>query len=141
MTQDEVWVNFCDDMADKVQYEPSIDTRHLWVRVTIDDVFVGIVLLENYNLSTLKLHPYLLKKYKKHSRELVLRALRLFMKTPYFVNKIIVEIPTHRKIVYNLAKKIGFIDEGINKESFLKSGVFLDQWNLGLTKAEVKKVI
>ena len=141
MTSDEVWNNFSDDMSEKANYEPDLSARSLWLKVMIDNNMAGMVLMENYNLSTLKLHPYLLKAHKSHSRELIKELLSLFLKTPDFVNKLVVEIPTHRKIVYNLAKKTGFVDEGINRGSFLKDGVFLDQWNLGLTKKEVEKLI
>lgn len=141
MTSDEVWSNFSDDMSEKLNYEPDLSTRSLWLKVMINNDLAGLALMENYNLTTLKLHPYLLKDYRVYSRELIKELLALFLKTPAFVNKLVVEIPTHRKIVYNLAKKIGFVDEGINRESFLKDGVFLDQWNLGLTKKEVKKII
>lgn len=140
MTSDEVWDNLSDDMSDKLNYEPDLSTGSLWLKVMINDNFAGLALMENYNLTTLKLHPYLLKGYKIYSRELIKELLTLFLKTPAFVNKLVVEIPTHRKIVYNLAKKIGFVDEGINRGSFLKNGVFLDQWNLGLTKKEVKNI-
>ena len=141
MLTDEVWDNFSDDMADKEYYEIEISSRKLWVKVDISGDFAGVVLMENYNLSTIKIHPYLMKEFKAYSRDLIRLILKVFLKSPPFINKLVVEIPTNRKIVYNLAKKIGFVDEGINRKSFLKDGVFLDQWNLGLTKDEVKKIV
>ena len=138
MLKDEVWDLFSDDMSDKDNYKPDSSTRACWLKVVIDDEVVGLVLMDNYNLTTLKLHPYVLNKYRKHSRELIKRCLNIFLKTPEFINKLVVEIPFHRKIVYNLAKKTGFIDEGINRASFLKGGKYFDQWNLGLTKEEIK---
>lgn len=140
MTSSEVWNTFSDDMGDKLHYEPDLSTRSLWIKVFIDGNMAGMALMENYNLTTLKLHPYLLKAYRAYSRELSKELIRLFLKAPDFVNKLVVEIPVHRKIVYNLAKKMGFVDEGINRESFLKDGIFLDQWNLGLTRKEVEKL-
>ena len=141
MLNDEVWCNFTDDMSTKDGYEPDLSTRSLWVEVNIDGNFAGMVLMDNYNLTTLKLHPYLLNQYRAHSRELIIELLKVFMKTPDFINKLLVEIPKHRRIVYNLAKKIGFIDEGINRESFLKYGIYHDQWLLGLTKKEIKDLL
>ena len=141
MLTDEVWLSFTDDMSTKESYEPDLGTRAAWLKVIIDNKIVGLVLMDNYNLTTLKLHPYILKEYRNQSRELIKRALSIFLKTPEFINKIVVEIPFHRKIVYNLAKKIGFVDEGINRKSFLSGGVYYDQWNLGLTKEEVKGLL
>lgn len=141
MLQDEVWKNFSDDMGDKNEYEPDLSSKSVWLKVVIDDMVAGMVLIDNYNLTTLKLHPYLLKKYRKHSRQLIKKILSIFLTTPDFINKLVVEIPFHRKIVYNLAKNMGFVDEGINRESFLKGGVYYDQWNLGLTKSEIRVLL
>ena len=141
MLKSDIWNSFADDMSDKEQYEPDLSTRACWLKVIIDNKLVGLVLVDNYNLTTLKLHPYMIKEYRKHSRELIKRMLVIFLKTPDFINKLVVEIPFHRRIVYNLAKKIGFKDEGINRQSFLSSGVYYDQWNLGLTKNEIKGML
>lgn len=141
MIKDEIWDSFTDDMSIKENYEPDMSTRAAWLKVVINKMVVGLVLIDNYNLTTLKLHPYMIKEYRKHSRTLVKRVLSIFLKTPDFINKLVVEIPFHRRIVYNVAKKIGFIDEGINRQSFLKNGVYHDQWNLGLTKNEVKGLL
>ena len=141
MLNEYIWDSFTDDMSDKEQYEPDLSTRACWLKVIIDNKLVGLVLVDNYNLTTLKLHPYMVKEYRNHSRELIKRVLGIFLKTPDFINKLVVEIPFHRRIVYNLAKKIGFKDEGINRQSFLKDGVYYDQWNLGLTKKEIKGML
>ena len=63
------------------------------------------------------------------------------IETPEFINKMIVSIPFCRKIVYNTAIKTGFIEEGVNRQSFLKDGVFYDQWDLGLTKNEIRCLV
>jgi len=141
MLRDEVWNAFSDDMSSKEHYVPDFSTRACWLKVIIDEKVVGVVLVDNYNLTTLMIHPYLLKEYRKHSRDLIKRVLVIFMKTPDFINKLVVEIPFHRRIVYNLAKKTGFIDEGVNRESFLKNGVYYDQWFLGLTKKDIRALI
>ena len=138
MLKDGIWDSFADDMSNKEQYEPDLSTRAVWLKVIIDDKLVGLVLIDNYNLTTLKLHPYMIKDYRQYSRQLIKRVLSIFLKTPDFINKLVVEIPFNRRIVYNLAKKVGFKDEGINRESFLKGGIYYHQWNLGLTKKEIK---
>tara|TARA_R110002110_G_scaffold98554_2_gene252168 strand:- start:72 stop:542 length:471 start_codon:yes stop_codon:yes gene_type:complete len=141
MLKGEIWDSFTDDMSDKDNYSADLGTSSAWLKVVIDEEVVGLVLIDNYNLTTLKMHPYLLKDYRKYSRKLIKRVLSIFLKTPDFINKLVVEIPFHRRIVYNLAKKVGFIDEGINRGSFLKGSVYYDQWNLGLTKKEIKGLL
>lgn len=141
MVKDEIWNSFSDDMSVKEQYEPNLTTRSVWLKMIVDDKVVGMILVDNYNLTTLKMHPNILKGYRKYSRLLSERLLVIFTKTPDFINKLVLEIPFHRKIVYNLAKKIGFVDEGINRQSFLKDGIYYDQWLLGLTKEEIKGLL
>lgn len=141
MLQDEFWNVFSDDMGVKDNYEPDLSTRSAWLKVVIDGDLVGLVWFKNYNLTTLKLHPYVYRYHRKHSREVIKRALAVFLRTPDFINKLVVEMPFNRRIVYNLAKRIGFIDEGVNRASFLKGGIYYDQWNLGLTKEEIKGLL
>ena len=141
MLQQDIWNTFADDLSSKGEYKPDVSTKSAWLKVIIDDEVAGLVLLDNYNLTTLKLHPYMLKKYRKYSRDLIKRVLGIFLKTPDFINKLVVEIPFNRRIVYNLAKRIGFKDEGINRQSYLKDKTYYDQWNLGLTKKEIKGIL
>ena len=138
MIKDEVWDLWANDMSVKEHYKPDLSSRSVWLKMMINGELAGVVLVGNYNLTTLKMHPYILKCYRKYSRTLSTKLLTMFMGTPKFINKLVLEIPFHRRIVYNLAKKMGFIDEGINRGSFLKDGVYYDQWNLGLTKNEIR---
>lgn len=141
MTKDEVWETFTDDMSEKDQYIPDLSSKSLWLTVSCECGLVGIVSIENENLNTLRIHPCLLKKHRTKIREVFNLLFKMILNTPYFINKVVVSIPFSRRIVYNTAKKIGFKDEGVNRESFLKDGVFHDQWNLGLTKKEIKGLI
>ena len=141
MLQPEVWDNFTDDMSDRKQYDPEINSGRLWLFVMDGFNLVGTILLENTNLNTLSIHPCLLKSHSKYIREVFNSLFKLLINTPDFINKFVVSIPFSRRIVYNCAKKIGFIDEGINRESFLKNSIFYDQWLLGLTKREIKGLI
>lgn len=141
MIQDEVWDTFTDDLSVKDKYIPDFSSKSLWLKVVIDGELIGAILVENENLSTLRIHPCLSKPYRIMIREVFNSLFKIILNTPFFINKIVVSIPFSRRIVYNTAKKIGFKDEGINRESFLKNGIFYDQWNLGLTKEEIKGLI
>jgi len=57
-----------------------------------------------------------------------------FQNTQYM--KIIGMIPEYNKLAINLAKRIGFEQEGIIKKSFLKNHKLHDQVLLGLTKVQ-----
>lgn len=137
MLQDEVWETCSCDALTKDSF--VVYGGDLWLNVVYDCRIIGMVRLSNYNNYTLELHPYLLVKYRSHCRELIKRVFELLLKTPSFINKLIATIPVNRKIVYNLAKKTGFKDEGVNRKSLLIGGIYLDQWNVGITREEVKE--
>ena len=54
------------------------------------------------------------------------------------INKVISIIPENQKKVYNFAKKVGFIDEGVNRHSYKRDGNIYDQWYLGITRNEIE---
>lgn len=139
MLQDEVWKTYSCDILTKDSF--VVNSGDLWLNVVSDYSVIGLVRLSNYNNYTLELHPYLLPEHKAKCRELIKQVFRLFLTTPEFINKLIATIPFNRKIVYNLAKRLGFKDEGINRKSILIDLVYLDQWNVGITKEEVKDLL
>ncbi len=138
MTSTDIWPTFTDDLSIKSEYQPEFSSRCMWLNMIIHDEVAGVVLVENEGGSSLRIHPYMLKASRKYIRCFFDRFFIMFMKTPEFINKLVVTIPTHRRIVYNTAKKVGFIDEGLRRGSFLKNGEFIDQWDLGLTKREIE---
>jgi hypothetical protein len=52
--------------------------------------------------------------------------------------KLVASIPFCYENVYNASKRVGFIDEGVNRKSYRKHGKVWDQWNIGLTRDEIK---
>jgi RimJ/RimL family protein N-acetyltransferase len=56
-------------------------------------------------------------------------------------NKVNVKIPTFNKVGKNMALKIGFKEEGIDRQSYQRDGKFYDQYLLGITKNEIKEVL
>lgn len=141
MIEDDVWDTFTDDNSSKDAYLPVFESKTLWLKVLYNEHVIGFIFIENDNMSTLKIHPCLAKEYRPLIRDVFKALFMWFVALPELVNKMVVSIPFTRQIVYNTARKIGFIDEGINRESFLKGGVFHDQWNLGLTRKEIKDLL
>lgn len=139
MTSDYVWEMVVCDILLREYYSVSLDD--LWFDVLSDGEFVGIVRLTNFNSYTINLHPYILKSHRAKSRDVIYKVFEWFLTTPCFINKLNATIPFYRKIVYNLAKKTGFRDEGVNRSSILKNGKFYDQWNVGITKSEIKGLL
>ena len=141
MLKPEIWNDFTDDMGVKENYFPAINHGTFWLKVMDGDQLVGTILIENVNLSTLNVHPCLLKSHRIHIMKVFDGLFKIFLDFPDWVNKMVVTIPFCRKIVYNTAIKKGFIEEGVNRKSFLKDGVFHDQWYLGLTREEIRSLV
>lgn len=141
VTSPEIWDYSVEDGVKKDCYIPTYDDYSLWLLCEIDNEIAGAVYVCNANTNTLIMHPNILKKYRKHCRDVIYVFLKWFLDLPKFICKLNVAIPSCRRIVYNLAKKIGFIDEGINRNSFCKNGIMHDQYLLGLTRLEVEGLL
>ena len=54
--------------------------------------------------------------------------------------KVIVFIPIINKNVKMFALRIGFKEEGLNRQSYIKNGDIIDQWLMGMTQKEIKEI-
>lgn len=48
-----------------------------------------------------------------------------------FCKKLTCEIPEDNNLALSYAKKLGFVEEGINKQSFLRGGILINKIHLG----------
>jgi len=115
-------------------FEPRVDNLNGWVIVKDYDKIEGIAYIEQQTTTTALFHPYLLGD-KGKGREMIKSVLKWLLKTE--IHKFNISIPVIYQSTYNTAKKLRFIDEGINRESFLKNGEYHDQYLLGLTRSEI----
>ena len=141
ITSSDIWDGAVEDGIEKDSYMPSCGDHSCWLLCEINNEIAGAIYVGNANTNTLVMHPNILKKYRRFCRDVIYLFLEWFLQLPEFICKLNVAIPECRKIVYNLAKKIGFIDEGINRKSYCKSGVMHDQYLLGLTRLEIEDLI
>lgn len=118
---------------DDGKFEPRIDNFNGWVIVRDYDKIQGIVYIEQQTTTTAMFHPYLIGD-KGKGREMIKSVIKwLFDKE---LHKINVSIPVIYQSTINTAKKLGFIDEGVNRESFLKDGIYHNQQLFGMTRSE-----
>lgn len=141
ITSPEIWDHAVEDGVKKELYIPSYDDQSCWLLCEINNEIAGAIYVCNANTNTLIIHPNILKKYRKFCRDVIHSFLKWFLQLPSFICKLNVAIPECRKIVYNLAKRIGFVDEGINRKSYCKNGMMHDQYLLGLTRLEIEDLI
>jgi len=133
-----VWDTATADNDKFENFEPRIDNFNGWLIVSDYGNIDGIVYVEQSTTTTAVFHPYLLGK-KGSGRDMIKQVLSWFLNTP--IQKVNVCIPVLYKSTYNTAKKIGFIDEGVNRKSFLKNGKYHDQFLLGLTRLEIQGLL
>lgn len=131
--------DICSDDDSAEGFEPRIDNLNGWLIVKDYDNIAGIVFVEQTTLSSITFHPYLLGE-KGKGREMIKTILKWFLNIDS-LHKINVSIASIYRSTYNTAKKIGFVDEGVNRESFLKDGKYHDQLLLGLTKPEIEALL
>ncbi len=134
-----VWAICVADNEELDSFSPRTDEHNGWLIVKHYDNIEGIVFIEQPTTTSIKIHPYLLGE-KGKGRELVKSVLG-WAKELKDIHKVNITIPVIYQSTINTARKIGFIDEGIDRESFLKDGHYHDQSLLGLTRPEIEALL
>jgi len=140
ITQDEIW-ECMEDGVTKDAFYPSNDALSQWLVCVDEGKVIGMILTHNDTSSAIKMHPYMLSKYKHKGREMMKMYYGLFMDLPETINKLNVSIPEYQTKVINFAKKVGFIKEGINREAYNKNNIFYNVINMGLTRSEIRGLV
>lgn len=124
----------CEDGFDFDAWEPNTDSD-CWLLALEDDELVGVYLFVAKNRTTAEIHPHVLpEKRGKLSYTSCRKACEWVFNAGK--QKIVAEIPVIYPEVKRFALKMGFSVEGLNRQSIQKKGELLDQWIVGLTKAE-----
>ena len=122
----------------------NIDVEgELWV-----DVFdgegntVALYNLHMHNSVTVEIHAHVLPEYRKeHSYDTGMAVLAWFrLNYPNF-RKIVAQIPVTCGNVISFIERFGFQKEGVNRLSYLKDGVLVDQVWYGLTCEELRRLL
>lgn len=140
ISQEEIWERF-EDGIDKEDFQPLNDSVAQWLLCFDDNKIVGMILVHFDTNSSLMMHPYLLAKYRHKGRDMMSAFYKWFLTLADQVHKLNVSIPITQRKVINFAKKVGFKQEGINRESYMKDGQYYDQIILGLTRPEIEGLI
>lgn len=124
--------HLCDDNSVGAQIQECESLE--WIGAYSGDVFHGFFLLIQQNSVTVDIHTALLPtargKQSKQAGELLLNL--IFSR--YF--KAVTSVPSNNRVAAWFAGSLGFKHEGVNRRSFLKNGVLLDQVLMGITREE-----
>lgn len=124
--------HLCDDytVGAKVQDAESLE----WIGVHKDGACHGVFLLIPQNSVTVDIHTALLPDVRgKQSKQAGKLLLDLIFSR---YHKAVTSVPSNNRVAAWFAGSLGFKHEGVNRQSFLKNGVLLDQVLMGMTREE-----
>lgn len=136
----EIFSCVAEDGMSKEDYEPEVISG-CWLVIKDDDTVIGLYYLHAINGVAVQIHAHVLPEFRKeYSRKTGIVALEyLLANTEY--KKVIAVIPVIYENVKKFTESYGFVFEGINRLSYMKNGVLVDQWMLGATRQEISEVI
>ena len=141
ITKPEIWEHSVEDSVSLNDFYPETSATAYWLICEVENVTVGVISVHYENKTSVKIHPCLLSGYRSHSRRMIIELFKWLVKMGGEMQKVNISITKTRRIVYNLAKNVGFKDEGVNRMSFTKNGKTHDQWLLGLTRKEIRGML
>jgi len=117
-------------------FEPDMD-RNVWLAMLVPEI-VGIYQIERINGITAQIHANVLPEYRKrYSKDTGWAALGWVMDNLPEIHKLIAVIPVIYPNVRDFTCSFGFVEEGLNRQSYQKNGAIHDQWILGITRPEI----
>ena len=122
----------CDDytVGAKIQDAESLE----WIGVHNDGACQGVFLLIPQNTVTVDVHTALLPSVRGKQSKQAGKLLLDLIFSRYF--KAVTSVPSNNRVAAWFAGSLGFKHEGVNRQSFLKNGVLLDQVLMGMTREE-----
>lgn len=139
VTSPDIWERISEDGVRKEEFYPVTDALTYWLLCVEGNEIVGVILVHSDNSASVKIHPYLKKQFRKKGREMLVLFYEWFLiHAKENIHKVNACVPECYKSVINFAKKVGFKDEGFNRDSYLKNGILYGQVMLGITKSEIE---
>lgn len=136
MTSPEIWAVVAEDGQDAMTYTPDV-TSACYLAVYADESLVALYIFRRINGVTLEGHAQVLPQYRKrYSIATGEKVLEWVWANAPWCHKINAWVPTIYPNVRDFAERLGFQQEGINSQSYLKNGTLHDRWLLGLTRSE-----
>ncbi len=138
----EIFARIAEDDVTPEEYEIPTDGYQCYMLIYVGDTVIGVWNLYPNGASTLNIHCQILKQHRVYAMDAGRLIVEWFVaEAPEQYVKLNAEIPQTYPDVYHYTKKFGFQDEGVNRQSIKKAGEIVDQWRLGLTKAEAMQFL
>lgn len=117
------------------RWEPP--AGHEYLGCFDDDELCGFFWLHGDTSTSAWLHINILKQHRSKAVDFVCAFYQAAIQSE--ILKFNAKIPACYPDVYRFAKKCGFVDEGVDRQSIIKDGELVDRHILGMTKTEMQK--
>lgn len=136
-----IWEQLTESDISPNDFYPEMKPTSFWLIARTDEI-CGVVLVLAENSITTLIHPYMLEKHKGQGFYMIKAFLEWYLRNAKAeANKVNAKIPSFNKVGRKIALKVGFKDEGIDRQSYLRDGELYDQYLLGITRDEIKEVL
>lgn len=140
MTRPDIWEDIAEDGQIESDFCPQVDDE-CWLLMSDGVDVVGLYNVHARNVITAEIHAHVLPEYRQaHSINTGRAALDWIIKNTTY-QKIVANIPIIFENVKKFTCGFGFQVEGINRASYLKNGEIVDQYMLGITRAEIMEYL
>lgn len=130
VTHPDIWRATADDMCgDPNLYFFKDDGRTLWLRAGDDGVFM----LHPHNSIMYECHTMLLPVAWGRAAAIAKEAIDWMWDNTNII-RLITNVPAFNVLALRMAKKVGFVQYGVNPRSFLKNEILHDQIMLGMDR-------
>lgn len=132
------WDEIAEDNAPP--YVPDLINEY-WIGFGKKNVLFGGYRLHQINAATWQGHTFTLPEFRqKYAKEGCYSVLQWLIDNTD-CKKLIADVPNKFINVQKFLEKIGFIKEGLNRESYTKDGILWDVTNYGLTRKEIEGLL
>ena len=133
ITHPAIWPHVADDTCDRDQYVPTDDDSIYWL-MPVDGVPLGVFMVHPHSAVCFEVHTALLPHAWGGSANKAACALIEWVFSRTGCRKLITHVPAYNRRALAFAKRAGMVEEGNNRKSFLRDGVLMDQYLLGISK-------
>ena len=139
----EIWAAVAEDDLDQDEY--FIVPNDLWLGVFVESELIGLFRFHVMNGVTLQMHIHILPEHRGKYAMKAAREMWKWFLSGANINKDFVKVTTSVPVIWPRVKKFseinGFREEGLNRMSYKKNGIIMDQWMLGITTQEIEAQI
>jgi RimJ/RimL family protein N-acetyltransferase len=138
MTHPKVWPHISDDgSGSRDLFQPVIAPALLYLEALDEDGPGGVWLYHPHNSICWEVHTCCLPDWWGPRALSAARLTLRWVVERTECRKVITHVPVTNRTALRFAQRVGMVDEGLNRASFLKGGQVVDQYVLGITEEEI----